>query len=149
HSGEAHYAKLGPGNLGDWSFGAADRQFPAALKPSNVLFRIKAIFRKDTPDDNAISQSVVLYQQLVDTLEQLLTPTGSSSTRLNTQLANTAGAFAHYVADLHQPFHATHYSTWFLKYPNPELAYQTEKPRPVPGEYNAHRHFEKGIRTEG
>ena len=35
----------------------------------------------------------------------------------NTQLENTIGALSHYVGDMHQPLHTTHYHNWQLAFP--------------------------------
>lgn len=63
---------------------------------------------------NVIRSSMEAYQELVRLLQQ---PAPHSDTHQR-RLEETIGALAHFVADLHQPLHTSHYFTWDLMYPD-------------------------------
>ncbi len=68
---------------------------------------------------NVFQKITVLYQQLVGQLAGLQgrrRMNAESKEKTKEAIAETVGALSHYVGDLHQPMHTSHYYSWPLAY---------------------------------
>lgn len=103
------------------SFEQVDRVFTAtAARKKAAEFASQPLQPADFSQfANVFQQITDLYRQLVNQLAGLqgrrrMSAEGREKTR--EAIAETVGALSHYVGDLHQPMHTTHYYSWPLAY---------------------------------